>query len=144
MIFRVVAVRERPLHILRIFCYFIVKFVENSRYSAASDLLRIQEPKNKKEKDMARASARHILVSTEEECNNLKTQIENGSEFAEIAKKHSSCPSGAKGGDLGEFNQGQMVPEFDQVVFNDEVGKVHGPLQTQFGYHLIEITNRVD
>jgi len=89
---------------------------------------------------MAKASARHILVSTEEECNNLKTQIEGGSDFAEIAKQHSSCPSGARGGDLGEFSQGQMVPEFDKIVFNDEVGKVHGPVQTQFGYHLIEIT----
>jgi len=93
---------------------------------------------------MAKASARHILVSTEEECNNLKTQIEGGSDFAEIAKQHSSCPSGARGGDLGEFSQGQMVPEFDKIVFNDEVGKVHGPVQTQFGYHLIEITNRID
>jgi len=93
---------------------------------------------------MYRASARHILVSTEEECTNLKTQIENGSDFADIAKEHSSCPSGAKGGDLGEFGEGQMVPEFDQVVFKDEVGKVHGPVQTQFGYHLIEITNRAD
>ena len=93
---------------------------------------------------MSRANARHILVSTEEECNNLKTQIENGSDFADIAKEHSSCPSGAKGGDLGEFGEGQMVPEFDQVVFKDEVGKVHGPVQTQFGYHLIEITNRID
>ena len=93
---------------------------------------------------MARASARHILVSTETECNDLKTKIENGADFAELAKEFSSCPSGARGGDLGEFGQGQMVPEFDTVVFNKEVGKVHGPVQTQFGYHLIEITNRID
>jgi peptidyl-prolyl cis-trans isomerase C len=93
---------------------------------------------------MARARARHILVATEDECNNLKTQIENGADFAELAKTHSSCPSGTRGGDLGEFGQGQMVPEFDKVVFNDEVGIVHGPVQTQFGFHLIEITNRVD
>lgn len=93
---------------------------------------------------MPRASARHILVSSEEECINLKTQIENGSDFAELAKQHSSCPSGARGGALGEFSQGQMVPEFDRVVFNDDVGKVHGPVRTQFGYHLIEITNRID
>ena len=93
---------------------------------------------------MPRASARHILVSTEDECNSIKTQIESGSDFAEMAKKHSSCPSGSRGGDLGEFSLGQMVPEFDKVVFSDEVGKVHGPVQTQFGYHLIEITNRID
>ena len=93
---------------------------------------------------MTTASARHILVSTQESCEQLKSQIEDGADFAEIAKKHSLCPSGRRGGDLGEFNPGQMVKEFDQIVFNEEVGKVHGPVQTQFGYHLIEITARND
>tara|TARA_Y100001936_G_C15852309_1_gene547952 strand:- start:77 stop:355 length:279 start_codon:yes stop_codon:yes gene_type:complete len=91
---------------------------------------------------MARASARHILVKTEEACLDLKKQIDEGAEFADIAKKHSECPSGNEGGSLGEFSPGQMVPEFDTVVFNDDVGKVHGPVKTQFGYHLIEITSR--
>lgn len=91
---------------------------------------------------MGTARARHILVSSEEECGKLKEQIENGSDFAELAKEHSQCPSGQQGGDLGEFSPGQMVREFDQVVFNEEVGKVHGPVKTDFGYHLIEITNR--
>ncbi|WP_454065164.1 peptidylprolyl isomerase [Candidatus Nitrospira salsa] len=96
----------------------------------------------KRRSDMAKARARHILVSTNEACENLKTQIEGGSDFAELAKEHSSCPSGKQGGDLGEFGPGQMVPEFDKVVFNEEVGKVHGPVKTQFGYHLLEITSR--
>jgi peptidyl-prolyl cis-trans isomerase C len=91
---------------------------------------------------MASAAARHILVDSEEECLKLKNEIEAGTEFAESAKKHSKCPSGAEGGGLGEFNPGQMVPEFDAVVFNEEIGKVHGPIKTQFGYHLIEITSR--
>jgi len=91
---------------------------------------------------MARASARHILVKTEEACVDLKTKIEEGADFADMAKKHSECPSGNNGGDLGEFSPGQMVPEFDTVVFSDEVGKVHGPIKTQFGFHLIEITSR--
>ncbi|NLE37716.1 MAG: peptidylprolyl isomerase [Pirellulaceae bacterium] len=91
---------------------------------------------------MARARARHILVETEEACLQLKSQIEAGADFGEIAAKHSKCPSGRQGGDLGEFGQGQMVPEFDKVVFNDEVGKVHGPVRTQFGYHLLEIVSR--
>ena len=91
---------------------------------------------------MPSASARHILLESEERCIELKNEIDNGADFAEAAKKHSKCPSGASGGDLGEFSPGQMVPEFDQVVFNEEVGKVHGPVKTQFGYHLIEITNR--
>ena len=93
---------------------------------------------------MARATARHILVKTEEECNELKSQIENGADFSEIAREHSLCPSGQKGGELGEFGPGQMVREFDEVVFTAEVNKVHGPVQTQFGYHLIDITSRTD
>jgi peptidyl-prolyl cis-trans isomerase C len=93
---------------------------------------------------MAKASARHILVPTEEECITLKSRIEAGEDFAEIAKQHSKCPSGRQGGALGEFRPGQMVREFDEVVFSGEVGKVLGPVKTQFGYHLIEITNRVD
>jgi len=90
-----------------------------------------------------RASARHILVEDEALCLSLKEKI-NAKEltFEEAAKANSTCPSGAKGGELGNFAQGQMVPEFDKVVFNDEVGVVHGPVQTQFGYHLLEITER--
>ncbi|MBN1591439.1 MAG: peptidylprolyl isomerase [Pirellulales bacterium] len=91
---------------------------------------------------MARARARHILVETEEACQQLKDQIEAGTDFAAMARQHSQCPSGKQGGDLGEFNQGQMVPEFDQVVFSGEIGKVHGPVKTQFGYHLLEIVSR--
>lgn len=93
---------------------------------------------------MAKASARHILVSSEETCNELKTQIEAGAEFADVAKEHSACPSSAQGGDLGEFSPGMMVPEFDKVVFSAEVGTVQGPVKTQFGYHLLEVTSRTD
>lgn len=93
---------------------------------------------------MARATARHILVENQEACEDLKKQIEGGSDFAEVAKKHSKCPSGRQGGDLGAFSPGQMVREFDEVVFSADVNKVHGPVQTQFGYHLIEITSRTD
>ena len=91
---------------------------------------------------MQKASARHILVATEATCQELKKQIESGSDFGELAKKHSKCPSGKQGGGLGTFTQGQMVREFDEVVFTKEIGRVHGPVKTQFGYHLIEITNR--
>ena len=91
-----------------------------------------------------RATARHILVDSEEKANSLKTEIESGADFGAMAREHSSCPSSREGGDLGEFGQGMMVPEFDQVVFSADVGKVHGPVQTQFGYHLIEITSRTD
>ena len=91
---------------------------------------------------MPTASARHILVDTEEKWLSLKEEIANGADFAELAKQNSSCPSGNQGGDLGQFSQGQMVPEFDAVVFNEDLNTVHGPIQTQFGYHLLETTER--
>lgn len=93
---------------------------------------------------MARATARHILVDSKETCEDLKTQIEAGADFADIARQHSKCPSSSQGGALGEFGPGQMVLEFDEVVFSAEIGKTHGPVQTQFGYHLIQITGRTD
>lgn len=91
---------------------------------------------------MAKATARHILVETEAQCEELKKQIEDGADFAVVARDNSTCPSSAQGGDLGEFGPGMMVPEFDTVVFNEAVGVVHGPVKTQFGYHLLEITSR--
>lgn len=93
---------------------------------------------------MAKARARHILVATREQCDELKRQIDGGADFAALAREHSQCPSGRQGGDLGEFRPGQMVREFDEVVFRDEVGRPHGPVRTQFGFHLIEITSRTD
>ena len=93
---------------------------------------------------MATATARHILVDTEEACLDLKNQIEGGADFGAIAAEFSSCPSGKSGGSLGSFRPGQMVKEFDSVVFSGELNTVHGPVKTQFGYHLIEITERED
>jgi peptidyl-prolyl cis-trans isomerase C len=92
---------------------------------------------------LRKARARHILVATEQACNELKQKIETGAEkFEDLAKKHSSCPSGRSGGDLGEFRPGQMVPEFDKVVFSAPLNVVQGPVKTQFGYHLLEVTMR--
>ena len=93
---------------------------------------------------MAKASARHILVDTEDQCNTLKQQIADGADFADIAQQHSSCPSGASGGELGEFSPGMMVREFDEVVFSAPLNEVQGPVKTQFGYHLLEVTSRTD
>lgn len=87
----------------------------------------------------ATAHARHILVKTEETCKDLMKQIEAGADFGEVAKKHSSCPSGKQGGDLGSFGKGAMVPEFDKVVFTAAPMAVLGPVKTQFGYHLIQV-----
>ena len=91
---------------------------------------------------MTEASARHILVDTEEKCLQLKEKIQEGEDFAEIARIHSNCPSKAQGGDLGKFGPGMMVKEFDEVVFSADVNSLQGPVKTQFGFHLLEVTSR--
>ena len=91
---------------------------------------------------MTEASARHILVDTEEKCLQLKEKIQEGEDFAEIARIHSNCPSKAQGGDLGKCGPCMMVKEFDEVVFSADVNSLQGPVKTQFGYHLLEVTSR--
>lgn len=91
---------------------------------------------------MSTACARHILVKQKDLAEKLKQQLEKGADFAKLAKKHSTCPSGKKGGDLGEFRRGQMVKAFDDVVFKKEVLKIHGPVKTKFGFHLIQTIYR--
>merc|ERR1712216_518736 len=98
------------------------------------------------------AEASHILVKTESECSDLKAKLDavDGSAavsnlFQKLAKEHSTCPSGKSGGSLDQFSPGQMVKEFNDVIFDTgAVGKVEGPVKTQFGYHLILITRRGD
>ena len=88
-------------------------------------------------------SASHILVDSEDKANELLAKINAGEvTFEDAARENSSCPSGAQGGSLGEFGRGQMVPEFDAACFEMEVGEVRGPVQTQFGYHLIRLDGK--
>lgn len=91
---------------------------------------------------MSKACALHILVKTKAEAEKLKQQLNKGADFSALAKKHSLCPSGKKGGDLGEFRRGQMVRAFDEVVFKKPILEVHGPVKTQFGFHLIKTLYR--
>ncbi|MEE4329782.1 MAG: peptidylprolyl isomerase [Wenzhouxiangella sp.] len=93
---------------------------------------------------MAKAAARHILVKDETLCQDLKTRIADGEDFATLAREHSQCPSGRDGGNLGSFGPGQMVREFDEVVFSAPIKAVQGPVKTQFGFHLLEVTERQD
>jgi peptidyl-prolyl cis-trans isomerase C len=86
------------------------------------------------------ASAKHILVETEEKASDLLNKINAGEiSFEDAAAEHSTCPSKDAGGDLGSFPRGQMVPEFEEAVFNMKQGEVTGPVGTQFGYHLIKL-----
>lgn len=93
---------------------------------------------------MATASARHILVKTEDQCNDLIKQLQDGGDFKALAAEFSECPSGQQGGELGSFSRGQMVPEFDHVVFEEAVGLYPQAVKTDFGYHVVEVTERND
>lgn len=85
-------------------------------------------------------SAKHILVDSEDVCKEILAQIQNGEKtFEDAAKESSTCPSGQQGGDLGEFGRGQMVKEFEEAAFAAEIGAIVGPVQTQFGFHLIKV-----
>ncbi|WP_298439305.1 peptidylprolyl isomerase PpiC [uncultured Ferrimonas sp.] len=88
------------------------------------------------------AAALHILVKHEDKAKDLLAQLEKGANFQTLAKKHSTCPSGKKGGSLGEFRKGDMVPPFDKAVFTGAILKPIGPVKTKFGYHIIKVLYR--
>lgn len=88
---------------------------------------------------MSLAMARHILVKTKEEAEKIKLALDKGGDFDQLAKKHSTCNSAKKGGDLGEVKKGQMVKAIDNVIFKKPVNKVHGPIKSQFGFHLVKV-----
>ena len=90
----------------------------------------------------ATVKASHILVDTEEQAKEIKLEIEGDTAFEEAAKKYSKCPSKENGGDLGFFGKGQMVPEFEEASFALDLNIVSEPVKTQFGYHLIKVTDK--
>ncbi len=89
-------------------------------------------------------TAKHILVDKEEKIKEIKKEIEEGLDFSEAAQKYSTCPSKERGGDLGNFSRGKMVPEFEKVAFELETGQVSAPVKTPFGYHLIMTTEKFE
>lgn len=93
-------------------------------------------------KSGAQVKAKHILVDEEENAKNIAKEISEGKTFEDAAKEYSSCPSKDRGGDLGFFGKGQMVPEFEKAAFEGEMNKVLGPVKTQFGYHLILVDEK--
>lgn len=86
--------------------------------------------------------AEHILVKTAAEAQQIKKEIDAGGNFEYYARNYSLCPSGRRGGDLGYFNKGQMVPEFERAAFNTPIGEVSKPVYTQFGWHLIKVIDK--
>ena len=107
----------------------------NSKYSSSSD---VENPALFK---TVRAS--HILVDTEDQAWAIKTRVTEGEDFSVLAQKYSKCPSKEKGGDLGFFNRGQMVPEFENAAFSTPIGGVSDPIKTRFGWHLIKVTRKM-
>ena len=92
--------------------------------------------------DFTTVRASHILVKNRNEAVQIKKDIENGGSFEEYAQEYSLCPSGQRGGDLGYFGRGQMVKEFEDEAFELPVGEVSEPVLTDFGWHLIKVTDK--
>lgn len=86
----------------------------------------------------------HILVDSKEKAGEIVKELQKGADFGEMAKKYSSCPSSAQGGDLGFFGRGAMVAEFETAAFALPLGKISDPVQTQFGWHILKVTEKKD
>jgi peptidyl-prolyl cis-trans isomerase C len=85
--------------------------------------------------------ASHILVDKKPDADRLMEKLKGGANFEDLARKHSSCPSGKKGGDLGYFTRNRMVKEFETAAFAAKKGDIVGPVKTQFGWHIIKVTD---
>ena len=98
---------------------------------------------NEEQKIYRTVRAKHILVDTENEAWALKSRITEGEDFDKLAKQYSKCPSKEKGGDLGYFNRGQMVPEFEKAAFETPIGGVSDPVKTRYGWHIIKVIRKM-
>ena len=87
-------------------------------------------------------NASHILVSNARDAEGIMIRLSKGEEFAQLAKRFSKCPSKSKGGNLGWFGNGEMVPEFEKACFEGQKGQIVGPVKTEFGYHIIMINDQ--
>ena len=124
--------------------YAIEKAIANVRVTEA-DAKKFYDENPDQFKGEATVNASHILVESEETARSILEQIQSGAiTFEDAAKQNSTCPSGQEGGCLGDFGRGQMVPEFDQACFSMEIGELRGPVQTQFGYHLIRLNSKTE
>ncbi|AAK78260.1 peptidyl-prolyl cis-trans isomerase C [Clostridium acetobutylicum] len=111
---------------------------------ADSEVEKYYEANKEMFKDPEKVAAKHILVQTEEDALKIREEIKEGKTFEEAAAEYSSCPSKERGGDLGAFTRGQMVPEFEEAAFSQEIGEVGAPVKTQFGYHLIKVEGKIE
>ena len=126
----------------------LINYAGNKVISAVkvndADVKKYYEDNLDKFKQGETVNADHILVDSEEKALEILAKIESGEmSFGDAAREYSSCPSGQRGGNLGDFGRGQMVPEFDKAVFELEVDEMtKTPVKTQFGYHLIKLNSK--
>ncbi len=110
--------------------------------SKAMDFCTLDEVNLSDNADFKEVRACHILVKTKEQAEQIREEVINGRNFSAAASEYSICPSGKEGGDLGYFSRGMMVPAFENVAFRIPIGEVSKPVETQFGWHLILVTDR--
>ncbi len=121
--------------------YAITKLLSNIKIDE-EELLNYYNQNNAHMQEPASAKASHILVDDENKAKEIINNLNNGLSFEEAAEKYSKCPSKSKGGDLGFFTKGQMVPEFESAAFSQELNVIGEPVKTQFGYHIIKVTDK--
>lgn len=108
-----------------------------------SEALAFYETNKEMFMEPATVTAKHILVESEDACNAIREKIVSGEiSFEEAATQYSSCPSKEQGGSLGSFSKGMMVPEFEKSAFELPIGEISGAVETQFGFHLIKVTEK--
>ncbi|WP_404451660.1 peptidylprolyl isomerase [Virgibacillus necropolis] len=115
--------------------------------AAVSEDIKIkdEEIKTQYERMKTEIEASHILVADEKTAKEVKKKLKNGADFGELAKEYSTDKaSGKKGGSVGYFTAGKMVPEFEDAAYKLEVGEVSKPVKSQFGYHIIKVTDKRD
>ncbi len=116
-------------------------YMENQEVSDEEALEFFEANQDMFSSDQLQAS--HILVDSEEEAQDIKAQLDEGADFAQLAQTFSMCPSAAEGGDLGMFPRGSMVPQFEEAAFSMEPGEISDPVETDFGWHIIYVTERI-
>ena len=121
---------------------FLKKKIEDQANITDADLQKFYDQNKDKFNTGEQVRASHILVKSEKEAQDILVQIKQGGNFEALAKKYSVDSAGAKGGDLGWFGKGAMIPEFDKVVFAMKEGELSGVVKTQFGYHIIKLTGK--
>ena len=121
---------------------YLKKKVESESQISDADVQKFYEQNKDKFKTGEQVRASHILVKTEKEAKDILAKIKAGGNFEELAKKYSTDSSAAKGGDLGWFGKGSMVPVFEKAVLALKEGQISGIVKSDFGYHIIKLTGK--